>query len=125
MAERLRFALPLFLTALAAAPAAAQPYVYRGDSSGVGAFDARTEQALARRTIPGCIVGSVAFRPGSSELFATCVGTDFSPASKAVVIDPSTFQVTASIPLPAEPQDLAFAPDGSRLALALANGYVV
>jgi len=122
MAERQRFALPLFLIALAAAPAAAQPYVYTG--GGVAVFDVRTQQALARRSIPGCLVDNVAFRPGSSELFAACGGTVFSPASKVVVIDPSTFQVTASIPLPAESQDFAFTPDGSRLALALANGYV-
>jgi WD40 repeat protein len=120
MAERLRFAIPLLL--LTAAPAAAQPYVYTG--GGVAVFDTRAEQALARRIIPGCIVGSVAFRPGTAELFATCGGTGFSPASKIIVIDPSSLQVTASIGLPAEAQDLAFTPDGSTLALALADGYV-
>src|SRR5262245_35017355 len=109
MAERLRFAIPLLLAM--AAPAAAQPYVYTG--GGVAVFDVSTQQALARRSIPGCLVNNVAFRPGSSELFAACGGTVFSPASKVVVTDPSTFQVTASISLPAEPQDFAFTPDGS------------
>src|SRR5262249_9513769 len=120
MAERLRFALPLLL--LTAAPAAAQPYVYSG--GGLAVFDTPTQQALVRRSIPRCFAGRIAFRPGSPEPVARCGGTDFSPASKCAVIDPSTFQVTASAGLPAEAQDLAFTPDGSRLALALANGYV-
>jgi hypothetical protein len=120
----LKFALPLFLLVLTTAPANAQPYVYAGGLSGIGVFDTRTEQALARRNVPGCSVVTTVFRPGTTELFAACGGTGFSPASKVVVLDPSTFQVTGSITLPAEPQDLAFTPDGARVAIALANGYL-
>jgi hypothetical protein len=120
----LKFALALFLLVLTTAPANAQPYVYAGGLSGIGVFDTRTEQALARRSVPGCSAPTTVFRPGTTELFAACVGADFSPASKVVVLDPSTFQVTGSIPLPAAPQDLAFTPDGTRVAIALANGYL-
>src|SRR5215471_10744075 len=117
MAERLRFALPLLFTALVAASASAQPYIYAGGDffyghEGVAVFDTRSEQALARRTIPGCDTGNVAFRPGSTELFVTCRNPDFPLDWKIVVVDPSTFQVTASILVPDQAWDLAFTPDG-------------
>jgi DNA-binding beta-propeller fold protein YncE len=123
----------LLTLAVAAVPAAAQPYVYAVPATGLFrgihvtslparlvTIDPASGEAIASLTLPGCLNAyGVAVRSDGLRVFVACGASGTTGA--VFVIDPVAKQVVATRTLPGIAGGIAVTPAGDRLVVLLIN----